>query len=48
LKNIKQQSSYFSWLLFCAREIILKFGLYLLKGRGGMHNLNQVAFLLNY
>jgi hypothetical protein len=34
LKNIKQQSSYFSWLLFCARAVILKFGLYLLKGKG--------------
>jgi hypothetical protein len=34
LKHIKQQSSYFSRLLFCARAIILKFGIFLLKGKG--------------
>jgi hypothetical protein len=30
LKNIKQQISNFSYLLFCARAIILKFGILLL------------------
>jgi hypothetical protein len=33
LKNIKQQISNFSYLLLCARAIILKFGNFLLKGR---------------
>jgi hypothetical protein len=35
LKNIKQQISNFSYLLLCARAIILEFGNFLLKGRGG-------------
>jgi hypothetical protein len=35
LKNIKQQISNFSYLLLCAREIILEFRNFLLKGRGG-------------
>jgi hypothetical protein len=34
LKSIKQQGAYFSWLSFCARAIILKFGIFLLKGKG--------------
>jgi hypothetical protein len=33
LKNIKQQISNFSYLLLCARVIILKFGNFLLKGK---------------
>jgi hypothetical protein len=33
LKNIKQQSSNFSYLLLCARAIILKFGNFFLKGK---------------
>jgi hypothetical protein len=32
LKNIKQLISDFSYLLLCARAIILKFGIFLLKG----------------
>jgi hypothetical protein len=32
-ENIKQQISNFSYLLLCARAIILKFGKFLLKGR---------------
>jgi hypothetical protein len=35
LKNVKQQISNFSYLLLCARAIILEFGNFLLKGRGG-------------
>jgi hypothetical protein len=34
LKNVKQQISNFSYLLLCARAIILEFGNFLLKGRG--------------
>jgi hypothetical protein len=34
LENIKQQISNFSYLLLCARAIILEFGNFLLKGRG--------------
>jgi hypothetical protein len=33
LENIKQQISNFSYLLLCARAIILKFGNFLLKGK---------------
>jgi hypothetical protein len=33
LKNIKQQILIFSYLLLCARAIILKFGNLLLKGK---------------
>jgi hypothetical protein len=35
LKNIKQQISKFSYLLLCARAIILELGNFLLKGKGG-------------
>jgi hypothetical protein len=35
LKNIKQQISKFSYLIICARAIILEFGNFLLKGKGG-------------
>jgi hypothetical protein len=35
LKNIKQQISKFFYLLLCARTIILEFGNFLLKGKGG-------------
>jgi hypothetical protein len=35
LKNVKQQISKFPYLLLCARAIILEFGNFLLKGRGG-------------
>jgi hypothetical protein len=35
LKNIKQQISKFSYLLLCARAIILEFGNFVLKGKGG-------------
>jgi hypothetical protein len=35
LKNIKQQISKFFYLLLCARAIILEFGKFLLKGKGG-------------
>jgi hypothetical protein len=35
LKNIKQQISKFSYLLLCARAIIIEFGNFLLKGKGG-------------
>jgi hypothetical protein len=34
LKNVKQQIPNFSYLLLCARAIILKFRNFLLKGRG--------------
>jgi hypothetical protein len=34
LKNAKQQIPIFSYLLLCARAIILEFGNFLLKGRG--------------
>jgi hypothetical protein len=33
LKNIKQQISNFSYLLLCARAIILKIGNFLLNGK---------------
>jgi hypothetical protein len=33
LKNVKQPISNFSYLLLCARAIILKFGNFLLKGK---------------
>ena len=39
-KNINQQISDFSQLLHCARAIILKFGIFLLKGRGGRNYLD--------
>jgi hypothetical protein len=35
LENVKQQISNFSYLLICARAIILVFVHFLLKGRGG-------------
>jgi hypothetical protein len=35
LKNVKQQVYNFSYLLLCARAIILEFAKFLLKGRGG-------------
>jgi hypothetical protein len=35
LKNIKQQIYNFSYLLLYTREIILEFGNFLLKGKGG-------------
>jgi hypothetical protein len=35
LKNIKQQISKFSCLLLCARAVILEFGNFFLKGKGG-------------
>jgi hypothetical protein len=40
LKNIKQQISKFFYLLLCARAIILEFGNFLLKGKGGRNFLN--------
>jgi hypothetical protein len=40
LKNIKQQISKFSYLLLCARAIILEFGNFLFKGKGGRNFLN--------
>jgi hypothetical protein len=38
LKNVKQQIPNFSYLLLCARAIILEFGHFLLKGRGGRNS----------
>jgi hypothetical protein len=38
LKNVKQQISNFSYLLLCARVVILEFGNFLLKGRGGRNS----------
>jgi hypothetical protein len=38
LKNVKQQISNFSYLLLCARAIILEFCNFLLKGRGGRNS----------
>jgi hypothetical protein len=38
LENIKQQISNFSCLLLCARAIILEFGNFFLKGRGGRNS----------
>jgi hypothetical protein len=46
LKNIKQQISNFSYLLLCARAIILEFGNFLLKGKGGRNFLNYMAFFM--
>jgi hypothetical protein len=38
LKNVKQQISNFFYLLLCARAIILEFGNFLLKGKGGRNS----------
>jgi hypothetical protein len=38
LENVKQQISNFFYLLLCARAIILEFGKFLLKGRGGRNS----------
>jgi hypothetical protein len=38
LENIKQQISNFFYLLLCARAIIVEFGNFLLKGRGGRNS----------
>jgi hypothetical protein len=44
LENVKQQISNFSYLLLCARAIILKFGNFLLRGKGGRNSWNIWSF----
>jgi hypothetical protein len=42
--NVKQHISIFSYLLLCARAIILKFGNFLLRGKGGRNSWSIWSF----